>query len=165
MKTCGRCNLTKSLDDFYKNKHEKDGKHKYCRPCSREQIEASMERNQHLPCSICKEKPRVKRQTRCVDCNGFMTKASKYGITVEEAREMSKRPCAACGRYAHEIGGHAPMSIDHCHGSGRVRDTLCRYCNTALGSLMEDPERIEKLKQYAILQAQKHHESTTVSGN
>ena len=165
MKTCGRCNLTKPLDNFGDKRTAKDGKNTYCKACRTVFCKESMERNQHRPCSVCKEKPRMHKQTRCFECHRLSVKASTYGITIEEAREMSQRPCAACGRHEHEIGGKHPMAIDHCHGTGRVRDVLCRYCNAALGMLLDDPIRIEQLKQYAIIQAQKHHETTTASSN
>ena len=165
MKKCSRCKENKTLDNFGKDKRRKDGKSIYCKPCSKANNAISRNKQKHLPCTVCKEAPRAKGQTRCRDCHNATQKSSKYGITMERALELSQRPCAACGRYEHEIGGKHPMSIDHCHGTGRVRDVLCRYCNVALGMLLDDPIRIEQLKQYALLQAQKHHEVTTARGS
>jgi len=33
MKICSKCKITKNLDDFSHNKHYKDGKNIYCKPC------------------------------------------------------------------------------------------------------------------------------------
>lgn len=126
-------------------------------------------------CKVCKEYKPVEdfslcvpkggkkpwRSSYCLPCESLRKRAKKYGISIEEVRKVANKPCESCGRYEHEIGGKSPMSIDHCHGSGRVRGVLCRYCNVALGMLLDDPVRIEQLKQYAILHAQKDHETTT----
>jgi hypothetical protein len=34
------------------------------------------------------------------------------------------------------------LAVDHCHRSGRVRGLLCASCNTALGLLADDVNRI-----------------------
>ena len=45
--------------------------------------------------------------------------------------------------------------VDHCHTTGSVRQMLCSGCNTAYGSLSEDPQRIAGLIQYYALQQKK----------
>jgi hypothetical protein len=44
----------------------------------------------------------------------------------------------------------ANQPIDHDHKTSKVRHLLCHRCNLALGSLQENPDLCELLKQYAL---------------
>ena len=50
MKTCKRCNIEKSLDQYCKRKEEKDGLHRYCKPCMRQRLknEYNKDKEKHL---------------------------------------------------------------------------------------------------------------------
>lgn len=52
--------------------------------------------------------------------------------------------CAICGR----PGDKKSLSLDHCHGSLRVRGLLCGSCNLALGLFADSIDRLEKAVQY-----------------
>lgn len=56
--------------------------------------------------------------------------------------ETRKRPWSKNG----EIN---PLAVDHDHKTGEPRALLCSHCNTSLGKLDEDPERIRALADYA----------------
>jgi hypothetical protein len=82
-----------------------------------------------------------------------------YGLTVEQYEEMLSRQagvCAICKQPETRaaIGGKGvkPLSVDHCHGSRKVRGLLCSHCNTALGLLNDDiglfEACIDYLKRY-----------------
>lgn len=69
----------------------------------------------------------------------------KYGLTREMWDEMFKKQgglCALCRKRSMGKGG-GRLDVDHCHETGRVRGLLCRHCNTALGILGDNPERME----------------------
>jgi hypothetical protein len=54
----------------------------------------------------------------------------KYGITLEEWKQMLERQgnaCAICG------DREAKLVIDHSHKTNKVRGLLCNHCNTGLG--------------------------------
>ena len=74
--------------------------------------------------------------------------AGLYGISVEEVSRIRSSPCEVCGCDGTK-GGYG-IHIDHCHTTGKVRGGLCHYCNIALGLLEDDPNRIDKLKEYLI---------------
>ena len=58
-------------------------------------------------------------------------------------------PQGRCASKKKEPGEIANLTVDHSHETGDVRALLCGKCNKALGIMKEDPERIQKLKEYA----------------
>lgn len=60
--------------------------------------------------------------------------------------------CAACGqpetRMNERLKGR--LHVDHDHVTGQVRALLCLNCNTALGMLNDEPQRIEALLAYRL---------------
>ena len=79
-----------------------------------------------------------------------------YGITLAQYEAMYTAQggvCAACGQpervYSKRAGRLRYLAVDHDHTTGKVRALLCQECNTALGSLHDDPTRIRALLAYA----------------
>ena len=62
---------------------------------------------------------------------------SVYGLTLHEQIDRQMRPCEICGR---EASRKVVNCIDHDHVTGRLRGTLCRGCNIALGMSTNDPD-------------------------
>lgn len=81
--------------------------------------------------------------------------ATKYGLTLEEFRDLRARPCAICGKT--DFSGRNDRCIDHDHATGRVRDLLCRNCNSAIGLLGDDPDLIRRAAEYLD-----HHRATAL---
>ena len=82
-----------------------------------------------------------------------------YRITPQAYERLYQQQagvCAACGQPERRRAGRTKrtenvspsLHIDHGHKTGAVRGLLCSGCNTALGSLGEDPERIKALLKY-----------------
>jgi hypothetical protein len=72
----------------------------------------------------------------------------RYGITLVEYEQLladQKSQCAICDR-AHD--DEAPLHVDHCHTTGRVRGLLCRPCNNAIGHFGEDLARMQRAIAY-----------------
>ena len=148
-KECFKCKESKTLDSFSKNKRTKDGVAYYCKPCVSEYAQANRDKNQDKPCVTCGHPERAFRQTACSDCVRIRDIMSRYNITKEEATALkAQNHCDACGRSKEEAATERSFHVDHCHEGGHVRGLLCTYCNTALGMLLDDPIRIEKLKMY-----------------
>lgn len=74
------------------------------------------------------------------------TTTSRYGLTVEQYEEMygvQGGVCAICKQPETTKGNHGEvkmLSIDHHHGTGKVRGLLCNNCNRAIGLLKDDVE-------------------------
>jgi hypothetical protein len=81
--------------------------------------------------------------------------ARKYGMSHEDWKTMWDNQggrCAICSEPM--VGGSGGACVDHCHTSGAVRSLLCTPCNTAIGLLKEDPDRIKAAAEYVA----KHQE-------
>ena len=68
----------------------------------------------------------------------------KYGLTATEVRAMyDSRKCEICGG-----ADKRRLNIDHCHRTGKVRGVLCINCNSAIGRMDDDPQRLEAAGAY-----------------
>jgi hypothetical protein len=115
------------------------------------------------------------RHSRCIDCRRAQFNAwaktpagrarkragilrREFGLTPFEyaAMELAQGGCCAiCGMAEtklHHTGTPLRLSIDHEHGSGRVRALLCSACNVGLGSFRDD----SNLLTAAAIYLQKH---------
>lgn len=123
-KKCSKCGGTKPLDDFYKNKKNKDGKSYSCKPCQKATTDAWKEKN---PEALHKHKLKY-----------------RYGITPEQYDEM----VAKAGGKCQLCGLETKLHIDHCHKNGHVRGVLCGPCNRAIGQLGDSEESIRRVLDY-----------------
>lgn len=73
----------------------------------------------------------------------------EYGITVDKYDQMFEDQngrCAICGKHRKEF--KKDLAVDHNHNTGRVRQLLCQFCNTAYGFLCESEKLIMALLEY-----------------
>ncbi len=81
---------------------------------------------------------------------------TKYRITLDQYNEVllsQEGLCAICGGQEHtrdRRGFIKPLSVDHDHSErpGAVRGLLCSSCNTAIGQLDHDADRLRAAAQY-----------------
>jgi hypothetical protein len=76
----------------------------------------------------------------------------KYGITAAEYDELEKKQEGRCLICLED----RPLHVDHCHTTGVVRGLLCQACNTAIGKLGEDTERLNRAIDYLAIHAIKN---------
>ena len=72
-----------------------------------------------------------------------------YGIDQAQLDAMIERQsglCAICGGPPNGPGKR--LHIDHCHDTNKVRGLLCGKCNTAIGLLDHDPDRLRAAVKY-----------------
>lgn len=134
-KTCSRCGKERPIGDFQKDRQRKDGHSSQCKYCESERDTQKRNVPGH------KELRRAQHLLR------------RYKITDEQYQELFAQQdgkCACCGRTEtnKHYGKAYPLSVDHCHQTGKVRGLLCVECNSALGSLHDSPERVLALLAY-----------------
>jgi len=121
--SCGETNITK----FYVDKKGRRT-NKSCRECCKKQcVDRWHSRSQ------------LDRQA---------SRAYKYGITVNDFKQMfntQKGKCAICNEEPKTKRG---LHVDHDHKTGKVRGLLCHGCNVALGSFKEDVNLLNKAVEY-----------------
>jgi hypothetical protein len=74
------------------------------------------------------------------------TLRAKYGITVEDFRDMLVGQAGRC-LICHRVPP-TDLVVDHDHGTGRVRGLLCQRCNRMLGHVDERPEILRSAIRY-----------------
>ncbi len=128
-KRCTKCGAEKALDQFHCRRNGRAGRHAQCKEC-RSQFGKS-HRN-----------PAAAREHRL----------RRYGLdTIAFDRLLCAQggKCAICGTTEYGARkGVRHFAIDHAHHSRLVRGLLCRACNTVLGLMGDDPERLEAAARY-----------------
>jgi hypothetical protein len=74
----------------------------------------------------------------------------QHGVTRERADEMIAAQnglCAICGGPPTDRRW-GRLHVDHCHETGKIREMLCGCCNTALGFMKDDPNRLQAAIEY-----------------
>lgn len=81
----------------------------------------------------------------------------RYGITLEDYNRKvleQENRCAICGQEETSIqkssGKVRPLSVDHNHETGQVRDLLCGRCNAVLSQVENFNELIENMEAYLL---------------
>ena len=118
MKLCPRCGTEKETTEFAKSAKNCTGLQGFCRVCM----------------NLAAERSKYK---------------TLYGITPEIYNEMFAKQegcCAIC--LQHQNNFKRKLAVDHCHTTGKVRGLLCTNCNTAIGKLNDDLERIARAASY-----------------
>lgn len=99
-------------------------------------------------------------KTQCKVCQNKYTceriATVKYGLTKAQYDMLKARPCVLCGSDKH-------LRVDHCHKSGRVRNTLCNHCNSGLGFFRDNPTLLRLAAQYVEHYATAHTGTPTPS--
>ena len=129
-KRCSQCYITKSIDDFHKDKTRSFGRRSHCKQCESLKYQEYAAKN--------REKIEDKRLRRI------------YGIGYGDYLEMVEKQGDRCGMCGTTENPYKSWYVDHNHATGKVRGLLCNNCNTALGMLNDDPELIEKAKQWVL---------------
>jgi len=82
---------------------------------------------------------------------------NKYGITLEQFNEIlmtQNGVCACCKKPETKINNQTkkvqPLSVDHCHETGKVRGLLCDVCNTTLGKIKENISTLGSMIDYLL---------------
>lgn len=134
-KTCIRCGETKPIDLFAKNGKYSGGRRNYCKKCHSKYVTEYIKQN---PAKRSKYNPD--------------RKFKKHKLTQEQYLSLYNLYSGKC----HSCKDRDATNIDHDHkccpglySCGKcVRGVLCSQCNTALGLLQDDKQKIKNLMKY-----------------
>lgn len=122
-KKCPDCQETKPRDMF--GRRSNGYSRSRCRPCEAERTRL-----------WGKENPdKLKAINRATNLKRY------YGITQAQYNSLLEAQggaCRICGS-SEEAARGAPLVVDHCHDSMRIRGLLCTPCNQGIGFLRDDP--------------------------
>jgi hypothetical protein len=153
-KFCSGCNQTLPIESFYKSK--KYGWVSRCKSCS------NKSRNKYHRVQIEKDpvgyrakRAEQSRKNRMLNprTNEQRRKEwlkSLYGMTPEDYSNLFNSQNGVCAICSQPCKTKKGLAVDHNHTTGKIRGLLCANCNGAIGMLQEDPDIIEKAKQYII---------------
>ena len=144
-KRCPKCGQTKSRIDFYLGKSPSS----YCRECTKEAARAYRARD------LKRHAARARQYNkRFPDRKADADQKTKRGVprgTYARLLAEQNGQCAICGTTKDKR--YRRLALDHCHETGKMRGLLCGSCNTGIGQLHHDPERMVKAIAYLNL----HH--------
>lgn len=128
-KLCTKCGLEQDLDNFYIELKAGDGHQKYCIPCQKRLVRASVLKRQ----SYYKEQQRIRN-------------LAQYGLSLEKYQDLVQKQenrCKICGVVQDLV-------VDHNHETGQFRGLLCISCNAGLGFFKDDPEFLLYAHKYLL---------------
>jgi hypothetical protein len=131
-KRCPKCTEYKPLKHFHIDNTSKHGVRAICKRCTNASI-----RKQYKQGKIYTAEKQAYYRKR------------NYGIddmTYQAMFEAQGGLCAIC--HQPEIAKKGTLSVDHSHVTGEIRGLLCYKCNSALGGLDDDIERVRNLLLY-----------------
>ncbi len=156
MKRCSRCKVKKPLDTFNSDKSKSDGRFRWCRACSSENIKRAAEYRARNRKAICAKSLARYRANKSSIADSVA--ARRVGISAIEYRRLvadSGGICAICDRRP-SAGRSRRLHLDHCHATGVVRGMLCHLCNVGLGHFGENIEVMERAVEYLRAHGEKN---------
>jgi hypothetical protein len=94
----------------------------------------------------------------------------RFGLSVAQYQKMllsQNGVCAVCKKPETRMwkGRPSNLAVDHCHETGAVRGLLCYLCNSGIGSLGDNAERIEAAATYLRMHAARENGSFHIVPN
>jgi hypothetical protein len=131
-KACRGCNEIKALGDFHRRSAAKDGRQGRCKVCATATVIQWQRDNPE----------RHYEKQRRHDLKRL------YGITPSDRATMLESQAGACAICRVPESSDAPLYVDHCHDSGRVRGLLCYLCNIGIGRFKDDVALLARAATY-----------------
>jgi hypothetical protein len=136
-KTCNGCKQTLPVSKFSKRLN---GYQHLCKPCQ------SVYQKNYVRKRNPEARAAANRKWRLIKI---------FGITPDDYQKMlesQNHACAVCRQpeiqIHHATKKQLPLSVDHCHKTGKVRQLLCNRCNTTLGKVDDDGDLLRALAEY-----------------
>lgn len=159
MKICTLCQVPKPIFEFYEKKLNSGKFRSECKKCTNKNNYIYNDKNQDRKKALRKENY-IKNREKELMLRKIRTKNTKeqrravslkarYGITIEQYNSMlleQNNLCKICSN--PETLREQPLSVDHCHKTGKIRGLLCDKCNRAIGILNDNPLILRKAADY-----------------
>lgn len=143
-KTCNRCKLTKSIDEFFRDSGFADGHMSLCKECKTKST---------LRCRAKKKEEynAYMRKFRSVSPVKYQSERvrslrNRYGITQARYDKMLEQQGGTCALCDYKPGKR-PLHVDHHHATGKVRGLLCPSHNRSI-AILDDKKLLEKSITY-----------------
>ncbi len=133
MKTCGKCKIEKSAQEFYTHKNHTDGLSSYCIDCTKASTAEWYAAN----------------KDKAADTQWAGHIRRRYGITAEQYQELLEKQnhcCTVCLK--HQDSFKFRLAVDHNHKTGAVRGLLCINCNHRLVGRHVDGAMLRRMADY-----------------
>ena len=130
MKTCPECKKEKDRSAWYRSKSSSTGYESICKSCK-------------------KAREKIRKSNACPKHKRDVDLQWRYGISLDNWQDMFTKQngcCAICKTHQSEL--KSSLHVDHNHNTGKVRGLLCSNCNTAIGLLKDDEDRLLSAIQY-----------------
>ena len=141
MKTCTKCNTEKELTDYSINKRHSTGRNTVCKKCENQRIAEyrapRREQERQRAANYRKQNKEKIRDKRLKEI---------YGISLTAYNTMYDKQKGVC-KICHEPSNKT-FAVDHCHTTGEVRGLLCSPCNTSLGLMKDNIQRLSNAIEY-----------------
>ena len=116
------------------------------KPCKRGHLSVRFTNNSQ--CKECLPEYAKEHQTRLHLKKRFNLTQFEYDLILENQNGV----CAICKEEEKVIDGQSkklkPLSVDHCHNTGKIRGLLCTACNTGIGLLKHEPYILKAAAEY-----------------
>lgn len=139
MRTCTKCGETKPLDQMVKSKAHKEGRRNICKPCDAQRMREYYKKN-----------PEKYEDNKAIP-RDFRPNWKRHNLSKEQYETMLALHNGKC--HACKVNPATVIDHDHSCCSYRscgecVRGLLCNGCNTSLGHMQDDLDRIKSLMLY-----------------
>lgn len=125
MKVCKRCDIEKSIDNFYL---QKSGYlYPFCKACNTIRATEWKRNNRHK-----QHLSKIKSK--------FKLSSDEYNSLVNKQKGL----CKICGNKEK----NRRLGVDHCHKTLKVRGLLCNTCNLGIGYFKDDILLLKKAIKY-----------------
>ena len=155
-KRCSKCGKELPLSAFYQRTGAKSH-HSACKICEREMAKDWYERNKGKATAKVKEwreqNPDAVKKYRADNRQKHYRQelVRKYCVDpawFDEQLQRQGNSCVCCKRAFQWGDKQTTPNVDHCHATGKVRNFLCRRCNSVLGLINDDGSLLGKFARY-----------------